>query len=116
MSVIAQVQEAWRHAAVELGFDFVAPYFIEDGGRKIEFHGFVSGFGSAKGTLFIANEHFDVGIGPAPRVAKDEGYFFSRINAEVYRRFDRDVFIEALKDWGYYRKDRSAPEWITTER
>lgn len=113
MNAIEQVQEAWRRAASELGFEFVSPHAIEDGERRTEYHGFIRNFGGPIGTVFIAGESFDVGIGDCALIAKQQGYFFSRLNAEVYGTFDREVFVETLTDWGYFGESGVAPEWLS---
>jgi hypothetical protein len=51
----AKVQEAWQVAALELGIEFIGPYTIGQGSEKVQFHGFVSGFGSQKGTVSFAS-------------------------------------------------------------
>jgi hypothetical protein len=112
MKTIENVQNAWRTAAHELGFDFIAPYELEADGRTYLYHGFVRDFGGDHGTLFIAHETFNESFGDAPRVASEAGFFCSQINASVYGRYQRDVFIEVLSDWGWTRKDKTPPDWL----
>ncbi len=112
MKTLENVQNAWRTAAHELGFDFIAPYELEADGRTYLYHGFVPDFGGDHGALFIARETFDGSIGDAPRVASEAGFFCSQINASEYGRYQRDVFIEVLSDWGWIRKNKTPPDWL----
>ena len=59
MNPLEQVQDAWRSAAKELEFDFIAPFEIEEDRRKTCYHGFVRDFGGPNGTLIFASERFD---------------------------------------------------------
>ncbi|MEO6001759.1 MAG: hypothetical protein ABIZ04_04120 [Opitutus sp.] len=115
MTAIVQVQNAWRVAAKELNFDFVAPFAIEDAGDRVSFHGFVRDFGGPHGTVFLACETFGEDFGRALELAKEKGYFCSRISAEVYGSFDREIFLEVLRDWGWFGHDANRPEWCAVK-
>jgi len=112
MKTIENVQNAWRTAAHDLGFDFIAPYELEAYGRTFRYHGFVPDLGGVHGTLFFARETFHESIGDELRVASDAGFFCSQINASIYGQYERDVFIEVLNDWGWMRKDKTPPDWL----
>jgi hypothetical protein len=109
MNPVAKVQDAWRTAAQELGFEFVAPYSLSAGSESIEYHGFVSGFGSPKGTVFLASSTFEEDVSSAGRIAASGGYFFSVISAVGYSSFKRAHFVETLKDWGWQSMEMTPP-------
>lgn len=112
MIPLEQVQESWRVAAKELGFDFIAPFDVEEDGSKTRYHGLVRHFGGENGTLIFASERCDEDLGPFSQLAKKKGFFFSCIGM-VYRSYDRKEFIATLDDWGWIPKDRSPPTWYT---
>jgi hypothetical protein len=112
MKPIKEVQGAWRIAAKELGFEFVAPFEIEDGCERVQFHGYVRDFGGSKGAVFLVCESFREEVGRPLSLATKKGYFHSQISADVYRAFDREVFLEVLRDWGWFGAKADRPSWI----
>jgi hypothetical protein len=112
MNSVRQTQEAWKLAAAELGVEFVYPLEIEEDGKKTSYHGLIRSFGSANGTLIFASERFDENLGPFSALAKRRGFFFSCISAKAYKTFDREAFIEALKDWGWFGPASEKPKWL----
>ena len=112
MTAIEHVQEAWRLAASELGFQFTAPFEIKEAGCIVLFHGYVRDFGSPAGTVFFVCETFQERFSEAVNLARRTGYFYSQINAEVYRRFDRETFLEVLRDWGWFGANATRPNWL----
>src|SRR5438045_1707057 len=111
MSAVDDVQRAWQVAAKELGFEFVAPFEVPNAGGAMRLHGHVRDFGGPKGAVFLICETFRENVGPALAVAKQNGYFHSLISADVYRAFDREAFIELLRDWGWFGADANRPAW-----
>ncbi|HVU15605.1 MAG TPA: hypothetical protein VHD32_01675 [Candidatus Didemnitutus sp.] len=109
MESTTKVQDAWRTAAREIGFEFTGPYSLSEGSERVQYHGLVAGFGSPKGTVFFASSTFDEDFGPARRLAASHGYFFSVISAVGYGSFERAPFIETLKDWGWRSMDLVPP-------
>src|SRR5436190_1835387 len=94
----AKVVAAWKEAAAELGFQFTSPFIatLPDGSQQ-EHIGLVHHFGRRVGTLisvlYEPSEHF--------RRPTSEDYFWSILGLG-YRHYNRDDFIEALDDWGYF--------------
>jgi hypothetical protein len=109
MSLTSKVQNSWRTAAREFGFQFVCPFAIESGSKVVEYHGMVVGFGSPKGTVFLASSGCKGGLGTAHRAAVKNGYHFSQLNADVYCEYDRRRFSDTLKDWGWHSKEAIPP-------
>ena len=107
------IARAWKRAAEDLGIEVIAPYLVElpDGGTK-QFVALVRRFGSATGMLI------DV-ISPTERdtfhkdyaIAEKANCGFSELNPDVYSVYDRDVFIEALLDWGWTDSENEPPKW-----
>lgn len=110
MNPVRKVQAAWQTAARELGIQFVCPFALGNGNETVQFHGMVPGFGSPKGTVFLASTTFKEDVTAASRLAKDSGYFFSLISAAGYGEFDRAGFLETLKDWGWQNMEAVPPQ------
>ena len=110
MNSVLKVQEAWRIAASELGIQFVCPFSLRNDRDTVQFHGMVPGFGSPKGTVFLASLTFKEDVSAASRLAKEGGYFFSLISAAAYGKFDRSSFLETLKDWGWQNMEIVPPQ------
>jgi hypothetical protein len=103
-SELDRVSRAWRDAAADLGIRVTAPYTETDGSsHPIEFLALVHDFGSPRGTL-VTSMH-----APRPQVS---GYFVSGVNPGLYATYDRQSFVDALEDWGWYGEG-SPPAWYT---
>jgi hypothetical protein len=102
---------AWREASIELGFEFVTPYtFVDQAGAKHTCSGLIVHFGGPKGTLVVSQYDED----PDADVAGAElGYYTSALSPFYYEKYDRDVFVETLVDWGWYGPDDKRPDWIS---
>jgi hypothetical protein len=101
----ARISDAWRQAAVDLGVSVTAPFTVTTPtGEAVEFRAFVQDFGAAAGTLVCSIDD------PAPRRVAE--YFVSAVNPEVYSTYDRQTFVDALEDWGWFG-DGPPPRWYT---
>jgi hypothetical protein len=99
----AELVGSWREAAADLGVQIVAPYRL--GPRA--FAAWIPNFGSPSGTLIDwLTSRADW------TAAAAEGYYVSRLNAESYRTYDRDLFVATLNDWGWHGQ-APAPSWYT---
>jgi hypothetical protein len=38
-------------------------------------------------------------------------YYFSAVNYESYSKYNRELFIETLIDWGYFGDNNKKPKW-----
>ena len=108
------VSRAWRIAAEELGIAVDIPFaLIGDEARQFDCIGLVHEFGSQRGTLLFSTSPPDFAInGEAVKAADAAGYCWSAINVALYNRYDRDVFIDALRDWGFVGPPERRPEWL----
>lgn len=100
---------AWRAAANDLGIQVTAPFLIPASAEHdgVAFIALVHEFGSPAGTLVatIAEDLMRL-----ERVSRPLGYFVSLLNPDAYRRYDRQLFIETLNDWGYFGSG-APPDW-----
>lgn len=112
MTAIDRVQTAWRLAGDELGFKFTAPFVVEHADGKAVFHGYVCDFGGPAGTVFLVCENFRERFDAEIRAAKQRDYLYSLISAQIYDKFDREVFYEVLRDWDWFGEPSKRPAWL----
>jgi hypothetical protein len=105
--VTAPQVRTWEQAAADLGFRFLAPYTLESEGKRIEYFGHLPDFGSKRGMLVIVGSY----TADQLEAAEKQGFGYSCLSADN-SPYDRDQFIEMLKDWGWSSTERSAPEWV----
>jgi hypothetical protein len=105
---------AWRDAAEDLGITVVAPYGLLDAGGEVDSAAvaWIESFGSVQGTVVAAYRSNREAILSA---ARGRGQFCSFINEASYARYDRDLFVATLNDWGWYGNPAQAPAWYTGE-
>ena len=105
----------WEEAAEDLGFHVRFAFELDLGaGVRMHIPVHLRGFGGPKGMLIIRDAEYGKSI-------KDEwleeavqaGYGFSVMSEPVAgEEYDRDVFIEVLRDWGWYGPESDKPAWL----
>jgi hypothetical protein len=109
MSALSKVQLKWMEAArdlqltIEIDFDLVlqnksvlkAPVFLHE-------------FGGEKGTLIL--ESFD-DISSLEEELTAAGFGFSVQKSHPSDKYDREIFIEMLAEWGWTGKLDRVPVW-----
>ena len=96
---------AWKAAAHDLGLRVTIPYFIERPNAGAHTYvALVHDFGSARGMLVDTCEHI---VAPPPE------YGYSGMSA-AYGTYERALFIEALKDWGW-AGGGPPPSWYASD-
>ncbi len=106
------VIKAWTAAAKELGVSIEVPFEFElDSGEIIKDLLLVKDFGSKLGTL-IDSMNLD-NRNELIKEASEREYYYSAINLESYKNYNRQLFIDTLNDWGYFGKEEEKPEWYT---
>lgn len=95
-----QLNRSWREAADDLGIE------VETSGEAIV----VLSFGRRQGTLCWML-HAAPGAEDLRSVAKQRGMFWSELSSS-YLRYDRDLFIDTLNDWGWCG-EKEPPSWYT---
>ena len=85
---------AWLEAADVLGIEVIAPYSVETEDGPLHALALIVGRGRPKGTLlFDLNDYFECD----PKIT-DRGYWTMGLPPSRYRRFDRAVFEEIVRD------------------
>jgi hypothetical protein len=106
-----QVADAWRAASAALDLRFEAPFTLKTRAGQYSCIGWLADFGSPKGTILL----LDIGSmygSDAWRSAENEGYFVSALNGDMYRKYERSLFVETLRDWGYFGDPGRQPLWL----
>ncbi len=95
---------AWRQAGEDLGIKVRAPYLIRDPESAIvEYVAFLPHYGSSQGALLLFCPPPDYEPDPhALALARERDTFYSFLNPESYATYDRERFMETLKDYGYF--------------
>jgi hypothetical protein len=90
----------------------VAPYELFDmnGNVAAVAVAWIEWFGSAQG-IVIAGLHSR--LETVRSAAQAQGKVWSFINEESYARYDRDLFVATLNDWGWHGNPAEAPDWYT---
>ena len=69
----------------------------------------VASFGSSRGTV-VAGRRF--ATEDIRATARAQAMYFSEIHEEAYSRYERDLFVDTLNDWGWYGDPSAAPESV----
>lgn len=106
-----RMARAWKEAAQDLGIEFEAPFVFKDRrGRKHLCSGIIPNFGSKLGVLVISGTqdlHPEVTWDAANSVDK---YRLSAMSPH-YETYDRQLFIDALRNWGWHGPKGKRPKW-----
>ncbi len=102
MAIDAKISDAWRNAASDLGIRVVAPVTV--GTSQFEAH--VLDFGSATGAIAMSDRSrlFD-------ELTKKS--YWCSVLGEIYRTYDRQLFIDTLNDWQWCGAPGKVPTWYT---
>jgi hypothetical protein len=114
---INPVRDAWFEAALDLRIRIQEPNPLEgvpdDYARIVH----IPDFGGGRGTVVFAQdfeaavlERFDTAT------LRRAGYFCSIVSSVGHSRYDREAFIEALLDWGYYGPADRCPKWYAERK
>ena len=105
-----RIAAAWRIAARDLGLVIVSPFTLcAKNGDEYCFIAWIEHFGSERGTLICLPEQWDIlGFSAA---AREAGYYCSGLYPGSYARYDREHFIDTLRDWGWFGEAQDMPFW-----
>ena len=106
-----ELARAWETAATDLDIRITHPFVLRSASAHDDFTfiALVHDFGNQAGTLIVTTAEECV---PLAHAARSAGYFVSLPNPDAYRRYDRELFIETLNDWGYFGSEHP-PSWYT---
>lgn len=103
------IADAWLTAAVDLGIAVTAPARLTVGDQVEDFDALIEDFGSQAGTAVVA-----LGSATPARaeMARTVGVFLSELSGGAYEEYDRTLFIDTLRDWGWFGEPSLAPDWL----
>jgi hypothetical protein len=104
-----QVEAHWRRAALEFGISATIPYVMETPSGNVECTAYLPDFGGPNGMVVFAR--FEVLTTAEPKqfwkIAEARGLYASHMR--VSPEYNRDQFVDALNDWGYFGNTDRAP-------
>jgi hypothetical protein len=104
---------AWRAAADDLGISIQAPFSLHLSGRIITADVLVRSFGQVNGMLVCARAGvFDDVFHDVSNEIVAAGYGYSVLGSS-YESYDRDLFVETLRDWSWSGPDCDCPDWCS---
>ena len=106
---VLAVIAAWRTAAQELHFEFLSPFTLMSDRQQLACLGVVAGFGSPKGTVIVSMDDISERFASA---ARRNGFVLSGLRLDVYRNYERLLFIDTLRDWGWLGQPDQRPSWL----
>jgi hypothetical protein len=99
-----KICEAWKQAAKVFGLVFSTPYVVKDyDGVEYEYLGLVHHVGADTGTLIATEDTCPSGN------SRESEYSLSILSYDEYSNFDNEIFLEFLKDWGWYGGKHNTP-------
>ncbi|WPP49486.1 hypothetical protein [Catalinimonas niigatensis] len=103
---IKRIVRSWEAAALDLGIKIQSPIILKkDDNKEIKFDLLIEDFGSQLGTIILTvNDMTDFNI------PEKYGYYCSALNPYSYDKYDREIFIDTLTDWGFYGNPKEKPE------
>ena len=107
----SKIAQSWLLAAAELHITVITPYVLDFDDEKYEFIALIKDFGCPSGTLICLPDSWD-DLGYAD-IAELNGFYCSGLYPESYMQYERNHFIEALEDWGYFGDEIKRPVWLT---
>ena len=102
-----RVINAWEEASQDLKINLKTPFILETDKGKIEYPLLVENFGRKNGTIIL--DLNDLDKFPEP---EKYGFYRSAVNSALYFKYDRNLFIDTLEDWGYYGDINEKPNWF----
>jgi hypothetical protein len=105
-----QFAYAWVEAAKDLKIRIVHPFKFKSAcGEEFETQGvYLPDFGSTTGTLltcrFDSDEVMDL--------SEETSYYQAALNPHCYEPYNREVYVAALNDWGWFGNENEIPYWF----
>jgi len=103
-----RIADAWLVASADLGIQVTIPFALpRETGEQVPYLLLIHSFGSKLGTVITTtSDDFEDGF----EVAELHGYYASGLNPLHYSKYDRDTFVGALTDWGWFGAS-PPPSW-----
>jgi hypothetical protein len=106
-----QISQAWQEAQHDLGIEVELPFvFLASNSKSLTALVLIKKFGNSHGTIIISiNDDFKSFF----QEAETAGYYCSALNPLSYSKYNREIFVETLNDWGWYGDEDRKPTWYS---
>jgi len=94
-------------ASEQLGIRVISPYEVKLSNECLHFLAFIPNFGGPRGMLVAATTNSRL-----VEYAREQKLFLSGINPLAWVKFEKDVIINVLRDWGYFGPESLRPAWL----
>ena len=102
-------KNSWIEAAKDLEIEFISPFiFTGSDGAEYSITGLLPQFGSEKGVLITSRKDDEESCLESTKLTE---YYQTGLSPYHYDKYERESFVETLKDWGWY-SNAIAPKWI----
>lgn len=101
---LSDLKTSWSEAAQDLSVGIDTCFLLE--GYEIIL---VKNYGSELGTIVVPIES---GMKIDFEELQNKGFYVSQLS-DSYKKYDKDLFIETLNDWGYYGAESLKPFWYS---
>ena len=106
---ISKIIKAWEKASDDLKITIQTPLMLTtEYNQIIEFELLIDQFGSKLGTIIFSIDNMT-----KINMPKTYGYYYSALNPVSYEKYDRQLFIDTLNDWGYFGDKLKTPVWYS---
>ena len=99
---LSDLKISWTDAAKDLGVS-IDTSFLFNGSEII----LIKSYGSKLGTLIVPIESR---IKIDFEDLKNKGFYVSQLG-DGYKKYNKDLFIDTLNDWGYFGSESLKPIW-----
>ena len=107
------VSAAWLEAGRTLGVQVKAPFEFRVGDRTHICLALLPHFSGPGGLVVMGTRPPDFRTDKAFAAdAEACGYAWSFLNMDEYQKFDDNLFIDALREWGYTGPEERRPDWL----
>ena len=115
-NVKTEIGENWKQASKDLGIRIEIPYRITYKEKTIEVIAYLPDFGSKNGMVINMVHPPEFTVNPdLEQICQGLDLFYSSINAELYKTYDKKLYTETLVDWCYFGDPKCKPRWINCQ-
>jgi len=102
--------DQWYEAARDLNLDVQAPFTAQlPSGAQIQGRLLLRHFGAENGMIVVTDY---LSISPFVAEIIEAGYGFSTLSEpSEHEPYDREVYVEMLRDWGWVGAEKDRPLW-----
>jgi hypothetical protein len=109
----AKVTAAFREAGRQLQLDVIAPFLLPHAERHTLCLAYLPYFSGRHGIVVLPTRPPSFETDASMKAQLELlGYSWSFVNVTVYAKFDRELFIDTLREWGFAGPPDKRPSWL----